>query len=220
MENNGFSPIRSGRRKNREIDDGGRSRIILSDKQKGIVERLISASGLGGRFSIADRNLDTEQLKPVGRTIMFDRFFDAESGHCLPFRRGLIELDAALGDKASSVLSEEEMVVYGTLLEEFGVESKNMVEDESGKIFRNRGLRRRFFRWCCMDELATALHSKEAAELWETEGHPRAKRGYGDKSEHVETMEEFRKDCDKYSLTEKEFDRISEVFRKCINMAN
>ena len=67
-----------------------------------------------------------------------------------------------------------------------------------------------------MDELAVSLVNEKARTLWEEQGFPPNDGNWG---MNIKTrMELFRHSKTHETLTEDEFDRISEVFRKCINM--
>lgn len=199
-------------------DKYGTHRLLLTDDEILVVNKLMQLVGMDKRFSLANRNLDNEQLNPVKRRLMFDRFYDDSLGHCVDFVSCIRVLDKTLTTENILNLSESERNVYGGVLDKCHIASANTVVRDSSNIFRDSGLNRRIFRWMCMDELAMALKNTKAMELWIREGHPKTRKCKGLLRDWIQTMDEFRMNETKGNLTIEEFDRIAAVFLMCVNM--
>lgn len=194
----------------------------LTTEEKKVLEKVVAVAGAQDWFEIADPAMDATQERKVDRNYFYDRVFDRKDGKCISIARGLSRLDGQLKAGATNALAEEERRTYGYLLARCGIDSPNAFVPKSKSYIRNSGLFRRIVRWSCMDELASAFNSEKAIELWTKEGHPHIglTLGRGAKCHRQETMEEFRENPFKKDLSEEEFDRIAEVFKKCINMEN
>lgn len=188
--------------------------INLSVEERMVLEKVAKNGGLGW-FSYVQRNYGNRRKKDAEHFYPFDRILDTKTNEYISVRDALRRIEAEVGKETVEGLDDHEKGVYAALYERADIVSKFLKVQYRG-IFRNKGLFRRAVRWSAMDELADSFVSDEAKRLWDAEGYPKEVVVRHD-FVNVSPMKWFR-ESDKDLLSEEEFDRISEVFKKCINM--
>lgn len=187
--------------------------INITADELDVLVKVVESANLEW-FSFIKRNYGNRKDKTAEHFYPFDRILDVKTGNMMSIREGLERIESEITDNDIECLNEREKGIYAALFERSGLKSK-FLNVQYGGIFRNKGLFRRAVRWSAMDELADSFVNDEAKKLWEKEGYPIGVLKMG--LVNIPNIKWFR-ESDKDTLTEEEFDRISEVFRKCINM--
>lgn len=186
----------------------------LTAEERKVIEKVVKAAKLEWFSFVEGENEKTKNDKSV-RSYAFDRVFEVNAKRFMSVTDALKRIENEISKKTLDCLDEHEKDIYASLYERSFVPSKYLKPKYKG-IFRNKGLWRRIARWSAMDELVEAMVNEDARKLWNAEGYPMGVRDMG--LVNIPNLKWFRESIDKPSLTEEEFDRISEVFKKCINM--
>lgn len=192
---------------------------VMTEEERKVVGKIAAMLNIGDRFVVADRWLDDTQTRRVEHPYLFDRIFDPVAKTSAFARGKIAELDSKVDDEMLMKLSDRERLVYGWVLEKFKIDSQNVgICGHEDNIFKCKGLYRRQARWACMDELVNCLLNPKAIEYWNRNGYPKGNGRLMRAPQGIPTIKDFRGWHDQTTLTEEEFNRISRVFRECINM--
>lgn len=186
----------------------------LTAEERKVIEKVVKAAKLEW-FSFVEGTNEKNKNKKSVCSYAFDRVFEANTKRFMSITDALKRIEDEISKKTLDCLDEHEKDVYASLYERSFIMSKYLKPKYNG-IFRNKGLWRRIARWSAMDELVEAMVNEDAKRLWNAEGYPMGVLDMG--LVNIPNLKWFRESIDKPSLTEEEFDRISEVFKKCINM--
>ena len=178
-----------------------------------VLELVVADAGIPW-FSFVGKNYSGRGKKDAKHYNPFDNVVDTETGVSMNIRDALVRIEDEVRPDTFERMGKHELSVYADICEKVKFTSR-FVECEYGGIFRNKGVFRRAVRWSAMDELATAFVSKDALALWNSEGYVHDDKWW---SGTGMTPMEFFREGDKLNLSEKEFDRISQVFKRCLDM--
>lgn len=186
----------------------------LTAEERKTIEKVVKNAKLEW-FSFVERPNGDSKNKKTGCFYSFDRVFELDTNRFISITDALKRIEDEISEKSLDCLDEHEKDVYAGLYERSFLVSKYLKPKYKG-IFRNKGLWRRIVRWSAMDELVESMVNEDAKKLWNAEGYPVGVLDVG--LVNISNLKWFRESIEKPSLTEEEFDRISEVFKKCINM--